>query len=91
MKELLQDYLDQGLKVDQIAKRLKTSVSNVYVLLHRNGLSMKNGVDRAIAILQYSDEHGIDAAMTKFEITRDNCHTYRSRGRKKLIRKENGV
>ena len=84
-KKLLQECLSQGLDINMMSKRLNTSVGNVYVLLSRNGLSIKNGVDRAIAVYEYSESHGIDAAMERFRISRDNCHALRYRGRKKLL------
>lgn len=88
IRDQLIECLNQGLKVDQISKKLGKSVGNIYLLLHRNGLSMRMGKDRAIVIYEYSQEHGIDAAMEKFQISRDNCHAYRSRGRKKLSKKK---
>ena len=84
IRDQLIECLNQGLKVDQISKKLGKSIGNIYLLLHRNGLSMRMGKDRAIVIYEYSQEHGIETTMEKFQISRGNCHSYRSRGRKKL-------
>ena len=84
-KEQLQECLDKGLDVHMMSKRLNKSVGNIYILLSRNGLSIKNGKDRAVAVYEYSEAYGIDAAMERFKISRDNCHSLRYRGRKKLL------
>ena len=75
---IITQMAQEGMKAKDIAKATGLSPNATYTRLSRLGLCLKKGTKCKDAAA-YSREHGIEAALEKFNISREVLHMARSK------------